>query len=85
MAVARAAMQLGAKKQRRRFSGSDYAEGGPRDARCSEKESSGEAFSGRTACQATCRASGIRSRGAAANAGMCSAWQMWQAVSGPPV
>src|SRR5260370_28235902 len=66
------------------ISGSDYAEGGPRDARCSEKESSGEAFSGRTVCQATCRASGIRSRGAAANAGMCSAWQVWPAGSGPP-
>ena len=67
------------------FSGNDYAVGGARDARCSEKESSGEAFSGRTACQATCRASGIKSRGAAANAGICSDWQTWQAVSGPPV
>ncbi len=39
----------------------------------------------RLACQATCRASGIRSRAAAASAGMCSDWQTWQAVSGPPV
>ena len=67
------------------ISGNDYAVGGARDARCSEKESSGEAFSGRTACQATCRASGIRSRGAAARAGMCNDWQTWQAVSDPPV
>src|SRR6266852_1633861 len=79
MAVARAAMQLGAKKQRRRFSGSDYAEGGPRDARCSEKESSGEAFSGRTVCQATCRASGIRSRGATSRLAHCSSGECFTA------
>jgi hypothetical protein len=62
-----------------------YAEGGAREARCVAKASSGETFSGRTACHATWRASWIRSRGADANVGTCTDWQTWQAVSGPPL
>jgi len=84
MAVARAAMRS-AQRIAMEISGSNYADGGPREARCRAKESCGVALSGSAACRATSRASGMRSSGAAASAGMCSAWQMWQAVSGPPV
>src|SRR5262249_25837547 len=57
--------------------------GGAREARWRAKESDGAADSGREGCHPTCCASGINLTGAAANAGTCSAWQMWQAVSGP--
>src|ERR1700682_4364368 len=60
-----------------------YAEGGAREARCTAKESSGEALAAGAAYLVTCCASANRARGAAAKAGTCSDWQTWQAVSGP--
>jgi hypothetical protein len=47
------------------------------------KESSGEASSGKAACQVTWRVSGIRSSRVAARVGRCNDWQTWQTVSGP--
>ena len=83
MAVARATFGGSGEEQRCRLAEDVYAAGGARDARWSEKESSGEMLSGGAACHATCRASGMRSTGAAANAGMCRDWQTWQAMSRP--
>jgi len=61
----------------------NYAVGGARPARCSEKESLGAACLGSD--EYLVKICGVlrRSSLAAASAGMCNAWQIWQAVSGP--
>jgi len=57
--------------------------GGARPARCREKESLGAACCGSEEYQVTIGVVLMRSSRAAASAGMCSAWQIWQTVSGP--
>src|SRR5580704_6349252 len=61
----------------------NYAEGGAREARCRENELLGAACCGSTEWREIGSGAATRSRAAAASAGMCSDWQMWQAVSGP--
>ncbi len=62
----------------------DYAVGGARDARCRAKESSGATWNGSDEYQVIGPGVVTRSNLAAASAGMCSVWQTWHAVSGPP-
>ena len=61
----------------------NYAEGGARDARCRETELLGATCGGSEENRAISSGAATRSRPAAASAGMCSVWQIWQAVSGP--
>src|SRR5271167_847388 len=63
----------------------NYAEGGAREARCREKVLLGAACCGSEVCRAISSGAATRSSAAAASAGMCRDWQMWQAVSGPPL
>src|SRR5712691_1414793 len=62
---------------------SDQAVGGARPARCREKESLGAACCGSEEYQVTIRGVLTRLNRAAASAGRCNAWQIWQAGSGP--
>ncbi len=61
----------------------NYAEGGAREARCRETELLGAACCGSEEYLAINSGVATRSRAAAASTGMCSDWQMWQAVSEP--
>ena len=63
----------------------NYADGGAREARCRENELLGAACCGSEVYLAISSGAATRSSAAAASTGMCNDWQMWQAVSGPPV
>jgi hypothetical protein len=63
---------------------SDYAVGGAREARCRAKESSGATWSRSDEYRVIGPGVVTISKEAAASAGICSVWQTWQAVSGPP-
>jgi hypothetical protein len=60
-----------------------YAEGGAREARCSENELLGAGCCASGEYRAISSGAAMRSRAAAASTGKCSDWQMWQAVSEP--
>ena len=57
--------------------------GGAREARCSANESLGAVCCAAEVYQATMTGVSLSASRAASSAGMCSAWQRWQAVSGP--
>ena len=61
----------------------NYAEGGAREARCRENEFPGAACCGNEEYRAISSGAATRSRAAAASTGICSDWQIWQAVSEP--
>jgi len=61
----------------------NYAEGGAREARCRETEFVGAACCGSEEYLSISSGTATRSSAAAASTGICSDWQMWQAVSEP--
>jgi hypothetical protein len=61
----------------------NYADGGAREARCSEKELLGAVCCGSEENRAISSGAATSSGAAEANTGACSDWQMWQVVSGP--
>lgn len=61
----------------------DYAEGGAREACCSEKGLLGAACCGSDEYRAISSGAATKSRAAGASTGACRDWQMWQAVSEP--
>src|SRR5882762_4735361 len=62
-----------------------YAEGGARPARRSETSSSAAVTTGRESYQPEIRGAEAIPLNVAVSAGACSDWQIWQALSGPPL